>query len=99
MATNQNQINEANVGSKVVNRQSGIVVDGHDVAGGYFVTESIEVTSKGESGKIPDYACVDGALCYCKEDNQFYKYNQNTSTWEVAFTTSNLDSAFFNSLY
>lgn len=63
----------SNAGSEVVNNNGGIVVKGTAVEGGYFVTESIEITSIGEAGKIPKYACVEGALCYCTGDSKFYQ--------------------------
>ena len=68
--------------NKIINAASGIVVDGTAVEGGYFVTESTDVTTTGEAGKIPDYACVEGALCYCKGDAKFYQYNG--TSWVLA---------------
>ena len=76
--------NISNAAAKVVNNAGGIVVDGSAVEGGYFVTDSIEVTSLGEPGKIPEYACVFGALCYCTADSNFYQYNG--LTWVKTFS-------------
>ena len=69
--------------------------------GSYFVTASTEITSTGEEGKIPDYACVEGALCYCigtdgTEDyaNKFYQYNDGAWTEKVfAASTNSLTTA------
>lgn len=71
--------------NKIINSQDGVVVDGTSVAGGYFVVNSIQVTSTGESGKIPDYACIKGALCYCTADSNFYQCTSTEAkTWEKA---------------
>lgn len=64
--------------NKIINSQDGIVVDGTSVEGGYFVTPSIEITSTGEAGKIPSYACIEGALCYCTGDSKFYQHDGTT---------------------
>ena len=67
----------SNAAAKVVNNAGGIVVDASAVEGGYFVVDSTEITDRGEVGKIPDYACIEGALCYCKTDSKFYQYLNN----------------------
>ena len=68
-----NKLNTA--GAKIVNLATGSIADAVDIEGGYFVTQSIEITDTEEAGKIPRHACVAGALCYCKSDNRFYQYN------------------------
>ena len=62
----------SNAAAKVINAAEGIVVDGHDVAGGYFVIDSIN--------NIPDYSFVEGALCYCTTEGIFYQCTG--SSWE-----------------
>lgn len=62
----------SNAAAKVVNEAEGIVVDGHDVAGGYFVIDSIN--------NIPGYSFVEGALCYCTTEGIFYQCTG--SSWE-----------------
>ena len=75
-----------NTGAKLENRTEGIIADAVDISGGYFVTASTEITSTGAEGKIPDYACVEGAICYCTADSKFYQchgeYNEGTEKWE-----------------
>ena len=61
-------------GNKIVNTNTGTVVDGKDVGGGFFVTETL--------ASIPSYANVQGALCYNKDDGKFYQ--RGVSTWEEA---------------
>lgn len=63
----------SNAAAKVINAAEGIVVDGHDVAGGYFVIDSIN--------NIPSYTNVTGALCYCTGDSKFYQYTG--SSWQI----------------
>jgi hypothetical protein len=84
--------------NEIINGNGGIVVKGTAVSGGYFVTNSIDVTATGETGKIPDYACVEGALCYCTGDSQFYQYHKpegaDKGEWAVkvfAASTHSLD--------
>ena len=72
-----------NTGAKLANNADGIIADAVDISGGYFVTESIDTTTTGESGKIPDYACVEGALCYCKTDGKFYRCVKIGETQEL----------------
>ena len=62
------------------------LIDAVDVGGGYFVTQTVEITTTGESNKIPHYACVEGAICYCTTDTQFYQCTGNgtTATWSPA---------------
>lgn len=79
--------------NELINGNGGIVVNGAAVRGGYFVTESTDITSTGEAGKIPDYACVTGALCYCTGTtstpiNKFYQYN-GTSWVESSIMNQN----------
>lgn len=70
----------SNAAAKVINLSGGTVADAIDIKGGYFVSQFIETTTKGEEGKIPPHACVEGALCYCtvgteeKPGNKFYQY-------------------------
>ena len=71
----------ADAAAKIINNAGGIVAEGSAIEGGYFVTQSIEVTATGEEGKIPAYACVPGALCYCKEDSKFYQYDGEKKLW------------------
>jgi hypothetical protein len=68
--------------NEIINGNGGIVVKATAVSGGYFITNSIKITDKNEAGKIPDYACVDKALCYCTSDNKFYQYSEITKEWE-----------------
>ena len=63
----------SNAAAKVINAAEGIVVDGHDVAGGYFVIDSIS--------NIPSYTNITGALCYCTGDSKFYQYTG--SSWQI----------------
>ena len=80
---------------ELINGQGGIVVQGSAVSGGYFVTQSTSITTTGETGKIPDYACVEGALCYCTGDSKFHQYDG--SSWPVASiggSDPNLDAVF-----
>ena len=83
--------------NKIINAQDGIVVDGTAVEGGYFVTESTEITTTGESGKIPSYACVEGALCYCKTDGKFYQYIGKT--WKPNVVTQDNAIAGLYTIY
>ena len=79
--------------NEIINGNGGIVVKGTAVSGGYFVTNSIDVTATGEAGKIPDYACVEGALCYCMGDSKFYQYNDGAWAEKVfAASTNSLTS-------
>ena len=71
-----------NLMNTAFNGNGGTVISGEAVKGGYFVTPSIEITTTGESGKIPAYACVVGTLCYCTGDSKFYQYNG--SAWVEA---------------
>lgn len=72
--------------NKIINSDTGIVVDAVDVGGGYFVTKTVEITTTGDPNKIPHYACVDGAICYCTTDKQFYQCTGSgtTATWSLA---------------
>jgi hypothetical protein len=75
-----------NTNNELINGTSGIVVDGTAVRGGYFVVERLEITTTGAEGLIPDYACVEGALCFCKDNNTFYKctIGADGPEWEEA---------------
>lgn len=64
-----------NLMNTAFNGSGGIVISGEAVKGGYFVTPSIEITYEGEEGKIPDYACIKGTLCYCSTDKKFYQFD------------------------
>jgi hypothetical protein len=76
MAAKDNIIRSGlNLMNTAFNGNGGTVISGEAVKGGYFVTPSVEITSEGEEGKIPDYACVTGTLCYCTGDSKFYQYN------------------------
>lgn len=63
-----------NAGNEIVNLNTGIVVKGTAVEGGYFVIDTKE--------NIPDYACITGTLCYFTGKSKFYQYNG--SDWEEA---------------
>lgn len=78
-----------NLMNTAFNGQGGTVISGDAVKGGYFVTPSIEITDKGEEGKIPDYACVLGTLCYCSTDKKFYQYLPVTEEKDGATITVN----------
>jgi hypothetical protein len=60
-------IMKANAGAQVINLSGGIVVDGVDVLGGYFVVNAIS--------DIPSYANNEGQLCFVKSENKYYRYN------------------------
>ena len=62
----------SNAAAKVVNLAGGIVAEGFDVAGGYFVIDAL--------ANIPLYANQTGQLCFCTGDSKFYQYNG--SSWE-----------------
>ena len=62
----------SNAAAKVVNLAGGIVAEGFDVAGGYFVIDAL--------ANIPSYANQTGQLCFCTGDSKFYQYNG--SSWE-----------------
>jgi hypothetical protein len=62
----------SNAAAKVVNLAGGIVAEGFDVAGGYFVIDALS--------NIPSYANQTGQLCFCTGDSKFYQYNG--SSWE-----------------
>jgi hypothetical protein len=62
----------SNTNSVIVNNLDGVVAEGKDIIGGYFVTETIK--------DIPSYANKTGQLCYCtgtveEPINKFYQYN------------------------
>lgn len=78
-----------NLMNTAFNGSGGTVISGEAVKGGYFVTPSIEITYKGEEGKIPDYACVLGTLCYCTGDKKFYQYLSVSREVDGTTTTTN----------
>jgi hypothetical protein len=62
--------NIVNTGSVIINTTDGVVAEGKDIIGGYFVTDKIE--------NIPDYTKTAGQLCYCTEESKFYMFNGST---------------------
>jgi hypothetical protein len=92
----------ANAAAKIINTAGGIVADGHDIAGGYFVTdispvgklikdsEESKASPNTPTHNIPAYAFIEGALCYCTEDNEFYQYDG--TEWKIKKFGVNTDA-------
>ena len=72
-----------NLMSTAYNGETGIVLSGDAVKGGYFVTDTID--------NIPIWARTDGTLCFCTSSSAFFKYSDVSSAWEQILSMGQLD--------